>query len=189
MFCPASTNCLVSQRTGLILKSVSNVFHEKALKVLEGRSRYPLNLGTFAKYSLIGVHAPDFEQNLKVSPLERGSPSKSTEKINDNLSSDKSNADFRKNSASAKPAPDTQEKIDPRVQPGLLTANGPTASKPGLYPAFPDLKYASLFESVVNPAIAKSKNRYNDRLPEEVLDTIGKDVSCHYIEMGKKVPS
>ena len=188
MFCPESANCPIDQRTGLILKSVSDVFHEKALKVLNVRSRYPVNLVPSAEYSLKAVNAPDFEQDLRASPLERSPPSRNMVKINDNMSSEKSNANFRENGASAKVTTDTQEKIDPRLQPRLQTAAGPIASEAGLHPASLDLKYASLFESVVDPTLLNSKNRYNDKLSGKDLDTIGKSVSSSYIEAEENEP-
>ena len=188
VFCPASANCPINQRTGLILKTVSDVFHEKALKLLNVKSRYPVNLVVSAEYSLKGLNAPDLEGDLKASPLKRNSPSKSTTTIDNNLPLEKSNASFRKNGISAKLAPTSQEKIDPKFQPGLQMAAGLTASEPRLYPASPDLKYAALFESVVYPAIAKSKNRYKDRLPGEDLDTIGKNVSSKCIDAEENEP-
>ena len=109
-------------------------------------------------------------------------PSRSTATVDNILPLEKSNASFGKNGISAKITPTSQEKTDPKSQTGIQITTGLTASEPRLHPASPDLKYAALFESVVYPAIAKSKNRYNDRLPGEDLDTIGKNVSSDYIE-------
>lgn len=81
-----------------------------------------------------------------------------------------------------------QEKIDPRLQRGFREASGPTVSEPGPYSASPvDAKYAALFESVVYPAIKKSKKRHVGSISREELEAIGKIVSSISIPQLKKL--
>lgn len=47
-FCPASVKCPKNQRTELILKLVSETFHERALRY---RGRFSNNSNAFADYS------------------------------------------------------------------------------------------------------------------------------------------
>lgn len=72
----------------------------------------------------------------------------------------------------------THEKIDPRMQQGFQEASGPTKSEPRISSAPTEpVAFTALFESVVYPAMKKSKKRHKDDLPREELDAIGKTVS------------
>lgn len=71
----------------------------------------------------------------------------------------------------------THEKIDPRMQQGFQEASGPTKSEPRISSAPTEpVAFTALFESVVYPAMKKSKKRHKDDLPREELDAIGKTI-------------
>lgn len=175
-FCPASASCPKNQRTELILKSVSESFHERVLRVRNG---LPINLIASTEGSPKEISAPFLERDLKASRLERRAPSEGTVNMNDKLPSDPPKADSGENGVSAKPTMiPTHEKIDPRLQRGFYEAPNPTISEPGPDTASPIyVKYTLLFESVVYPAIKKSKKRHKDSVSREDLDAIGKIVS------------
>ena len=175
-FCPASVNCPKNQRTELILKSVSESFHERVLRVRNG---LPINLIASTEDSPKGVSAPFLERDLKASRLERRAPSEGTVKMDNRSPMEPPNADSGEKSVSEKPTMiHTHEKIDPRLQRGFYEASNPTTSEPGPDTAFPIyVKYTLLFESVVYPAIKKSKKRHKDSVSREDLDAIGKIVS------------
>ena len=150
VFCPASANCPTDQRTEIILKFVSANFHERALVFKT-------------------------EQGLR---LERTPSSKNTVETN-RLLSKPPNADAGANTKSTKSTTlHMPEKIDPKLRQGCHEASYTTASEPGLssVSAVP-VRFISLFESVVFPAIRKSRKRYKDSLPRADLDAIDKTVS------------
>lgn len=167
-FWPISANCPENQRTELILKSVSEAFHERAIRILAS-----------VDFSLKDGTAPLFERDLKVSQIEGDPSSKSTMEMNSDSLSKPSTVDFAKISASIKPKMlDTQEKIDPRLRENLHKASESTTSEPEMYSAsMGPVVFATLFESVVYPAMKKSKKRHKDSLPQEGLDAIGNTVS------------
>lgn len=169
------------------MKSVSENFHEKALKV---RSGLPVNLIAFTEDSPKGVTDPPFNRDPKASRLERDSSIKNIVKTNNESPSKPSTTKSRENSTSTDQAEAglfgrskpsmlyTQENIDPRLHPRFHEAASPTTSEPILSSASTGLvAYAALFESVVYPAMKKSKKRHKDSLPREELDAIGKTVS------------
>lgn len=183
-FCPASAICPKNQRTELILKSVSETFHERAVRV---RSGSPVNLMASAECSSKGVTDPLFRRDLEASRLERDPSANEIIKKNNGSPS---TAKFGENGASTDQAdarplgrPElsmlhTQEKIDPRLQREIHEASDPTTSEARLSSAsIGHVPYAALFESVVYPAMKKSKKRHKDSLPPEELDTVGKTVS------------
>ena len=174
-FCPASATCPKNQRTELILKSVSESFHERVLRIRNGLS---INLVASTEDSPKGVSAPLLERGVKASRLERNAPSEGTVKMNNKSPSEPPIADSGEKGVSAKPTMiHTHEKIDPRLQRGCYEASNPTTSEPGPDTASPIyVKHTLLFESVVYPAIKKSKKRHKDSVSWEDLD-FGKIVS------------
>lgn len=185
-FCPASAYCPQHQRTELILKTVSKTFHERALKV---RSGSPANLVASAEYPPEDVTARLFKGGLKASQLESDASTNSIAMMNNESLSKPSTAETGKNGASsnqadARPIRQTkppmlhkQERIDLRLQQGFLEASDPTTSELGQSSVSAGhVAYTALFESVVYPAIRKSKRRHKDKLPWEELDAIGKTI-------------
>lgn len=162
-------------------RAVSKTFHERALRFRSGPSA---NFVTSAKYPPQGVTSPFFKSDLKASRLESNPSTNSIVKMNNESLLKPSTAEIGKNGAStdlADPGPvgrtmtptlHQQEKIDPRLQQDFQETSDPTTSQPGQSSAF-----AALFDSVVYPAIKKSKKRHSDKLPREELDAIGKTVS------------
>lgn len=120
-----------------------------------------------------------FENDSDTSPIERNVSSEGTIKTSKGPPLEPPKARFGENGVSMKPIVlHTQDKIDPRLQRGFREASGPTVSEPRPYSASPvDAKYTALFESVVYPAIKKSKKRHVDSISREELDAIGKIVS------------
>lgn len=174
-FCPASAHCPKDQRTEMILKSVSENFDERAIRVRNGS---PIDLIASTDSSRKEIKTPLFEH--KASPLERNSSGKGTIKINDKpLPQQPPNTESGKNGASTKPTMlQTQENIHSRLQPAFHVASNPTTSEPGLSSASPGhSKYAALFNSVVYPSIKKSKKRHKNSLPQEDLSAIAGIVS------------
>ena len=183
-FCPASVNCPKDQRTELILKLVSVTFHERAQRY---RSRSPISLRLRA-LSEKG-NTSFVERDLKTSRLERDLSNKNTDKMNGSPSKF-TTAKFGTNGAStdrANAGPfgqpkqsmlHTQEKIDPRLQQRFHEESGPTkfAPEPSLA-STENVAFAAVFESVIYPAMRKSKKRHKNSLPWEDLDAIGQTVS------------
>ena len=180
-FCPASAGCPKDQRTSLILKSVSETFHERALKV---RSGFPGNLIASAESPPKRVTVPLFKRDLKESRLMRDLSYKIIVNMNNESPSTAVSRNNGDSTDQADPGPferpklltlHTQEKIDPRLQQGYHENSDTTHSKPRLSSG--STGHAVLFESVVYPALKKSKKRHKDSLPREELDAIGKTVS------------
>lgn len=180
-FCPASAECPKNQRTGLILKSVSEAFHERALRV---RSGFPVNLIASAENSPKRVTVPLFKPGLEASRLNCDISNENIVNMNNEPPSTAKSRDNDASTDQADAGPfgrskplmlHTQEKIDPRLQQGFHEHSDPTQSKPRLSPG--STGHAVLFESVVYPALRKSKKRHKDSLPREELDAIGKTVS------------
>lgn len=69
----------------------------------------------------------------------------------------------------------TQEKIDPRLQQKFHENSDPAPRLSSTSTGH--VAFTGLFESVVDPALKKSKKRHKDRLSWEELDAIGKIVS------------
>ena len=106
------------------------------------------------------------------------SPGKYTPRVKHKSMPEPSNPYFGKPSASTKPTVlDNQVNMEPRLQRGPNIASNTTPAESGLYPAFSDLTYTALFDSVVYPAIRKYKKRHIDSLPPEDIDAIGRIVS------------
>ena len=155
VFCPASANCPTDQRTEIILNFVSSNFQERAL----------------------GSKA---EQAIR---LERIPSSKSAIETNNRLLSKPPNADSGDNDKSAKSTTlHMPEKMDPKLQQRCHEASDPKASEPGLSSVSAVLvRFATLFESVVFPAIGKNRKRHKDSLSQRDLDAIDKTVSLSAI--------
>ena len=183
-FCPASRNCPKRQRTDLILRSVSEAFHERARRLVR-----PINSIASAGSSSKAVTIPHFESDLKTSRFEPNAPREDSVQTNNQLQSELADADSRVNGVSAKPTLlHTHEKIDPRPQWRFPEASHPTTSEPGPYSATPiPVKYAALFESVVYPALKKAKKRHKDALSWEDLDAICKIVSTIPIQQSERL--
>lgn len=72
----------------------------------------------------------------------------------------------------------TEEKIDPRLQQGFYRKSDISDYAPKLSSASTEnTAFAAVFESVVYPAMRKSKKRHKSSLPREELDAIGETVS------------
>ena len=180
-FCPESACSPKHQRTELILKTVSKSFHERALRV---RSGPHANFVISGKYTPQGDTAPSLKNDLKASRLESDASTNIIDKMDNESLLKPSTVEIGKNGASTDlvdlgpvgrtmpPMLHKQEKIDPRLHQDFQEASDPTASEPGQSSAF-----AALFDSVVYPAIKKSKKRHSDKLPWEELDAIGETVS------------
>ena len=183
-FCPASRNCPKSQRTELILRSVSEAFHERARRLVR-----PINSIASAEIFSKGVTVPHVESDLRTSRFEPDAPREDTVQTNDQLQSELADADSRVNGVSAKPTLlHTHEKIDPRPQRRFPEASHPTTSEPGPYSASPiPVQYVALFESVVYPALKKAKKRHKDVIPWEDLDAICKIVSTIPIQQSERL--
>ena len=162
VFCPASANCPTDQRTEIILNFVSANFHERAL-------------GSKAEQAF---------------GLEPTPSNKSAIETNNKLLSKPPNADSGENDKSKKSTTlHMPEMMDPKLQQGCHEASDPAASEPGLSSVSPVLvRFATLFESVVFPAIRKSRKRFKDSLSQRDLDAIDKAVSLSAI-LGWKTSS
>ena len=144
------------------------------------RCVYPaMKAANSAEDSSKGVTTLFFENDSKTSSIERNASSEGMIKTMKGPPLEPPKAHSGENGVSTKSTVlHTQEKIDPRLQRGFREASGPTVSEPGPYSASPvGAKYAALFESVVYPAIKKSKKRHVDSISREELDAIGKIVS------------
>lgn len=132
-----------------------------------------------AEDSSKGVTTLFFENDVKTSPIKPNAPSEGTIKTIRGSPLELPKAHPRENGLSTKPMVlYAQEKIDPRLQRGFREAPEPTIFESGPYSASPiDAKYTALFESVVYPAIKKSKKRHVASISREELDAIGKIVS------------
>ena len=173
-FCPASRDCPKKQRTELILRSVSEAFHERARTLVR-----PIQSIASADNSSKGATIPHFESDLNISRFEPNASREDTVQTNNQLRSELAEAIIGVDGVSAKPTlPHTQEKIDPKPQRRLSEASHGTTSEPGPYSASPiPVKYGTLFESIVYPALKKAKKRHKDVVPWEALDAICKIVS------------
>lgn len=189
-------NCLENQRTELILKFVSEKFHERAAR---NRNGLPVNLNASAESPTKDVTVTPFKRYLKASRLERDPSTKNRGTINNEFSLTPSTAKNETNSASTDQADahslgrpkssmlQTQEKIDPRLRHGSREAHGSKTSEPRVSPpSTGHVAFTALFESVVYPAMKKSKKRHKDNLPREELDAIGKIVSLTSMQKWKK---
>ena len=166
------------------MKSVSESFHEKALRL---RSGFPSNSTALAEDSPKGVTTSLFEHDVQISRLERNASSEATIKTNNKSPLEPPIAGSGNTGDSTKPTMlHTQEKIYPRLQREFQQASEPAIPEPGSYSAsLADVKYAALFESVVYPAMKKSKKRHIDSILPEDLDAIGKIVSPNSIQQLK----
>lgn len=183
-FCPACRDCPKKQRTELILRSVSEAFHERAHRLLR-----PISSTALAKISSKGVTAPHFEPNLEASRLEPNAPREGTVQTNNQLQSGPVDADSGGNGVSVKPTMlHTHDEVDPRPQRGFPEASYPTTSELGPYSASPiPVKYVALFEAVVYPAIKKAKKRHKDVIAWEDLDAICKIVGTIPIQHSERL--
>lgn len=179
-------DCPKNQRTELILKLVSETFHERVQRY---RGRFSTNMNAFADNFPKRVHCFFFERDLKTFRIERDLSNKNTVKTNESpskpsfsnhgtngTSTDRADASLIGQSKQLKLHP--EEKIDPRLQQRFHESSGPTklASRPSSA-STESVAFAAVFESVVFPAIRKSKKRYKNSLPGEDLDAIGEIVS------------
>ena len=170
-------DCPKNQRTELILKLVSETFHERALRY---RGRFSINMNAFADYFPKGVDCSFFERDLsnKNTVKMNESPSKpSLSNLGTNgTSTDRVDVQPFRQSKQLKLHP--EEKIDPRLQQRFHESSGPTelASRPSSA-STENVAFAAVFETVVYPAIRKSKRRHKSSLPWEELDAIGEIVS------------
>ena len=183
-FCPACRDCPKKQRTELILRSVSEAFHERARRLVR-----PINSIVSAENSSKGVTTPHFEPNLKTSRLEPNAPREGTVQTNNQLQSKPADTDLRENGVSAKPTmlPMHEEMIS-RPQRRFSESSHPTTSEPGPYSASPiPVKYVALFESIVYPALRKAKRRHKDVIPWEDLDAICKIVGAIPIQQSERL--
>ena len=183
-FCPASRNCPKKQRTELILRSVSDAFHERARRVVR-----PINSIASVGNSSKGVTIPHFESDPKISRFQPNAPREDTIQTNDQLQSELADAITGINGVSAKSKLlHTHENIDPRPQRRLPEASHPTTSELGPYSASPvPVKYAAIFESVVYPALKKAKKRHKDVVPWEDLNAICEIVSTIPIQHSERL--
>ena len=183
-FCPACRDCPKHQRTELILRSVSEAFHERARRLLR-----PISHTALAEISSQRVTTPHFEPNLETSRLESNAPREGTVQTNNQMQSKPVDADSGETGVSAKPTMlHTHDEVDPRPQRGFLEASYPTISEPGPYSASPiPVKYVALFESVVYPAIKKAKKRHKDVIAWEDLDAICKIVGTIPIQHSERL--
>ena len=183
-FCPASRNCPKKQRTELILRSVSEAFHERARKLVR-----PIKSIASAENVSEGVTIPHFDPNLNISRIEPNALTEDTVPTNNQLQSELTAADSGVNGVSAKPTLlHTHKKVDSKPQRRFPEASHPTTSEPGPYSASPiPVEYVALFESVIYPALKKAKKRHKDVIPWEDLDAICKIVSIIPIQQPERL--
>lgn len=76
----------------------------------------------------------------------------------------------------------TEEKIDPRLQHGFHQNSDSTKHASKMSSAsIENAAFAAVFESVIYPAMRKSKKRHKTSLPREELDAIGEVVSFSFL--------
>ena len=150
VFCPASANCPREQRTETILNFVSAKFHERALV-------------SKAERAIRLEHIPS---------------SNSAVEANNKLLSKPPDADSGANDKSTKSTTlHMLGKSDPKLQQGCHEASDPTASEPGLSSVSAvSVRFTIVFETLIFPAIRKSRKRYKNRLSQGDLDAIAKAV-------------
>lgn len=151
---------------------------------------YPaIKAASSADDSSKGVTTLFFENDSTTSPVEPNASSKGTIKTSKGPPLEPPKAHPGENGVSTKSIVlHTQKKLDPRLQRGFREASRLTVSEPGPYSASPvDAKFTALFESVVYPAIRKSKKRHVDSISREELDAFGKIVSSISILQVKKL--
>lgn len=172
------------------MKLVSETFHERALRY---RGRFSIRMNAFADYFPEVVDCSFLERDLKTSRLKRSLSNKNTVKMNESPSKPLF-ANFGTNGTSTDRADaspfgqnkqlklHSEEKIDPRLQQRFHESSGPTklASRPSSA-STENVAFAAVFESVVCPAIRKSKRRHKNILPWEELDAIGEIVSFSFL--------
>ena len=164
------------------MKSVSEAFHERARRVLSGS---PVNFFALAEYPpkvvAFFLRASGLEDDLSnkdIVEMNNESPSKpTTAKIGENHTLN-NQADAGPSGRFKPSVLHTQEKIDPRLQQKFHENSDPAISEPRLSSTSTGhVAFTALFESVVDPALKKSKKRHKDSLSWEKLDAIGKIVS------------
>ena len=183
-FCPACRDCPKEQRTELILRSVSEAFHQKARRLVRpiGSIASPENTSKVST-------TPNFEHNPKISRFKPNAPRESTVQTNSQLPSEPADADSGINGVSAIPTMlRTYEEMEPMPQGIFPDASHPTTSEPGPYSTSPiPVKYVALFESVIYPALKRAKRRHKDVVPWEDLDAICKIVGTIPIQQSERL--